>query len=95
MRKRLAIKVTEGNIKEGAPGDSASCPIAWAIVDKFGPQRVCDVDVQEHSICFRLGGAEYHFVPEEDAIAFIDSFDNGQIVKPCVVHAELGGVFHE
>lgn len=83
--KRVKVKVTQAHINEGKKHEPSSCPIALAITDATGEQwcagttyvRRC---TQQLELGIRL---------PPSVMAFIETFDLGQPVKPFAFTLEV------
>ena len=73
------ISISEDNIINGYACDSAQCPIALALLDKYNE---CQPLVDTHEISVRLNNKVYVAKTPKEAIEFIDNFDVGNPVEP-------------
>lgn len=80
------INVTEDNILNGLTCDSANCPIALALLDKYNE---CLPLVDTHEISVRLNDKVYVAKTPKEAIEFIDNFDVGYHVEPFTITLEF------
>lgn len=83
MSKKIAISVTEDNIKNGKKGCDNLCPIALALKQKFNIQKKNHISVgsfvwisDENKVA---GGSYLH---SKNSKLFMDNFDAGLKVKP-------------
>lgn len=75
MSKRVLIKVTKKDIKNGVRHDGNKCPITLAIARKFPNKPVC--------ICSSHGHVGKDFCQFGKSVRrFIENFDKGESVKP-------------
>ena len=80
------VSVTKANIANGLTCDSASCPIALALLEKYNE---CQPLVDTHEISVRLNDKVYVAKTPNEAIEFIDNFDVGNPVEPFDVVLEF------
>jgi hypothetical protein len=80
------VSVTKDNISNGLTCDSASCPIALALLEKYNE---CLPLVDTHEISVRLNNKVYVAKTPKEAIEFIDNFDVGNPVEPFSITLEF------
>lgn len=83
MRK-VKLKITDSNIKNGIPADPANCPIANAIKSKF--KGLAYVSVLADRAIISLKGnknaSTYSSHLSKEASQFVKNFDRGVKVRP-------------
>lgn len=79
MKIKTKIEVTKKDIKGGKRGDGYSCPIALAVRRTLG---INIISVDNISVDFPFEGKGFSAEIPTKVQRFIDSFDDGQDVKP-------------
>jgi len=73
----LRIEITEDDINKGEAKQPSSCPIALAVERMFPDAYAISVTDE-----IRIDGYRYRSAKVSD---FVESFDNGGYVQPCII----------
>ena len=83
---KLAIEVTEDHIQRGLSGSPQRCPIALAIKEAAG--HAAGVSVGCQSVSIRLYRRHRKYYLPENAIQFVEVFDNSGTGQPFVLELD-------
>ena len=86
---RVKTVVTEQHIARGTRRSSDSCPIALAVAEALSLPLNEGVEVNPSDIAVVYAGRLYVCDLPATAMAFIDTFDEGQPVSPLPLDLEL------
>jgi hypothetical protein len=83
MRK-VNLKITNSNIKNGKLADPANCPIANAIKKQFRGLAYVSVLADRAFVAFKKGNkvTKYNSTLTKEATQFVKCFDRGSKVHP-------------